>query len=389
MQVNTQELIERFAKVFPGASPRCVARAPGRVNLIGEHVDYNDGFVLPIAMSQALYVVAGPADDGHVTVNTTAFSESVRFPTNDPGPPGSPMWGNYVRGVARMLLNRNVRLKPARLLIHSDVPVGGGVSSSAALEVGTAMALLALAGQRLDPIPLALLARQAEHEYAHSPCGIMDQFICVLGKKDHALLLDCRSQEYEQLPLRFPETVLAVMNTQVKHEIGGSEYPVRQRQCQEGLAILKAGHPHITSLRDVTSEHLDTCEKRMDVVAFSRCRHVVTEIRRTQQAADALRLHDATQFGQLMTESHVSLRDDYAVSCPELDALVDLATGVPGCYGARMTGGGFGGCAIALIHRSAEQPLREAIAKEYDTRFKKPAIVYVTVPADGAFVHSL
>ncbi len=389
MQVNTQPLVEQFAAAFPGSTPRCVVRAPGRVNLIGEHVDYNDGFVLPIAMSQALYVVAGPADDGQVAVHSTAFGETVRFAADEPGPPGSPMWTNYVRGVARMLLNQGVQLKPARLLIHSDVPVGGGVSSSAALEVGTAMALLALAGQRLDPIPLALLARQAEHQYANSPCGIMDQFICVLGKKDHALLLDCRSQKHEQLPLRFPDTVLAVMNTQVKHEIGGSEYPVRQRQCQEGLAVLKAGHPQIASLRDVTLEHLTSCESRMDAVAFSRCRHVVSEIRRTQQAAAALRHHDAAEFGRLMTESHVSLRDDYAVSCPELDALVDLATGVAGCHGARMTGGGFGGCAIALIHRSAEQPLCEAIARDYDTQFKKPALVYVTVPSDGAFVHSL
>jgi galactokinase len=269
------------------------------------------------------------------------------------------------------------------------VPIGGGVSSSAALEVGTALALLALAGQKMDPIPLALLARQAEHRYAHSPCGIMDQFICVLGQAGHALLLDCRNQAYEQVPLPADDAELVVMNTQVKHSIGQSEYPVRQQQCRDGLAGIQQQHPELTSLRDVTTDMLDAAADRMDDVAFRRCRHVVTEIDRTKQAADALRAGDLATFGQLMFASHASLRDDYAVSCDELDALVEIAGNVPGVHGARMTGGGFGGCAIALVRRGAEDKLRAAIESDYNGRFAEPAIVYTTTAAKGAAIEPI
>jgi len=387
--VNTNELTGRFQQIFPGVQPKILARAPGRVNLIGEHVDYNDGFVLPMAMSQSLYVVTGSGEDDAIEVHTTISGETVRFSAAKPGPPGEPAWANYVRGVAEMIRREGIKLTPARLMIHSDVPVGGGVSSSAALEVGTALALLAMAKQILDPLRLALLARQAEHEYARSPCGIMDQFICVLGKKNHALLLDCRSQTYEHLPMQFDDAVLMVMNTQVKHNIGGSEYPVRQQQCRDGLAVLKEAYPKIGSLRDATSEQLAACQAKMDPTAAKRCRHVISEIERTQQAAEALRQGNPTTFGKYMIDSHISLRDDYAVSCEELDALVDIATKIPGVYGARMTGGGFGGCAIALIQASAEEPLRTAMKDQYDNRFEKPAIVYTTTASKGAAVNVL
>lgn len=383
------ELAGRFREVFGRPDPRWLVRAPGRVNLIGEHVDYCDGFVLPIAMSQALVVAAAPADDDRIGVHTTAFGESVFFPAGQPGSPEGTGWSNYVRGVAEMLRRRGVKLRPGRLFIHSEVPLGGGVSSSAALEVGTALALLALADASVDPVPLALLARQAEHEYAGSPCGIMDQFICVLGRRNHALLLDCRSQDYRQLPLEFPDSVLVVMNTQVKHSIGGGEYPVRQRQGREGLAVLKEINPKVAALRDVTLDQLEAVRPRLDPTVYRRCRHVVTEIERTLRAADALEARNADAFGRLMVASHESLRDDYSVSCPELDALVELAIGIPGCYGARMTGGGFGGCAIALVRRSAEEPLRQAIRERYDGRFEKPAIVYTTAASDGAALQTL
>ena len=385
--VNPSESAAAFRDIFPESTPTLTVRAPGRVNLIGEHVDYLDGFVLPIAMSQALTVTAGPSDDGNVVVKTTIHDEPVCFPASDPGPPGEPAWGNYVRGVAAMLIRESVSLRPGRLLIASDVPVGGGVSSSAALEVGTALALLGLAGESLDPVPLALLARRAEHEYAKSPCGIMDQFICVLGRADHALLLDCRSRQTEQIPFRLDDAELLVMNTQVKHEIGSSEYPVRQRQCAEGLAVLRAAHPSIEALRDVTPAMLEGEREHLDTTAYHRCRHAVSEIARTQRAADALRAGDLTTFGQLMLESHESLRDDYGVSCDELDALVEIARSIPGVYGARMTGGGFGGCAIALVRHDAADPLRSAIDERYDTHFDRPAIVYPTRAADGAAVN--
>lgn len=389
MTVNTAELVQRFSKVFPEASPTLLVRSPGRVNLIGEHVDYADGFVLPIAMSQALYVVVAPTNDGTLVVHTTAGDQTIRFPAADPGPPDAVKWGNYVRGTVEMLRREGITCKGGRLYIHSEVPLGGGVSSSAALEVGTAKAILALAGRTMEPVKTALLARQAEHQYARSPCGIMDQFICALGREGHALLLDCRSQAVEHLPMALGDTVLVVMNTQVKHEVGASQYPVRQKQIAEGLAILKAAQPGLASLRDVTPELLEANRTKMDSVVYRRCRHIVSEIQRTAHAGEVLRANDAGGFGKLMVSSHVSLRDDYEVSCEELDALVDLATGIPGVYGARMTGAGFGGCAIALVAREAEERLESAIRQRYDSRFKDPAVVYTTTASDGAAVQKL
>lgn len=384
--VNTGELKDLHARLYPGSAPRVAVRAPGRVNLIGEHTDYNDGCVLPIAMSQALYVTASPSPDGRIAVHSNAFNETVEFPADNPGSPCDPAWANYVRGVAAMLIRQGIPLKPCRLAIHSDVPLGAGVSSSAALEVGSALALLAMAEQRIEAIPLALLARQAEHEYAHSPCGIMDQFICVLGKARHALMLDCRSQTYEQIPLPFENTTLVIMNTQVKHAIGSSQYPVRQKQCREGLTILQRSDPRLIALRDAHMGMLLQHRSRMDEVVFRRCRHVITEIARVPLAAEAMKAGDAATFGRLMFESHQSLKDDYEVSCTELDTLVDIARQVPGVYGARMTGGGFGGCAIALIDSGSEHALRAAVKNKYDTRFEQPAIVYTTTASEGATI---
>ncbi len=387
--VNTGELIDRFRGLFPGTEPVWTVRAPGRVNLIGEHTDYNDGFVLPMAMSQALHVAAGPAADDLIAVHSTAYGQTVSFPAADPGPPGEPFWSNYPRGVAEMLRREGVRPRPGRLLIHSEVPLGGGVSSSAALEVGCALAMLALAGQSLDPVRLAMLARRAEHEYAGSPCGIMDQFICVLGRAGHALLLDCRTQTFEHVPLPLADRELLVVNTQVRHELGSSEYPVRQRQCRAGLEHIRRIHPEVRSLRDVTPAMLKAVQRDMDELTFDRCWHVVTEIERTRRAAEALREGDLPEFGRLMYGSHFSLSGKYGVSCPELDAVVEIARGVPGVDGARMTGGGFGGCAIVLAHREAEPALRAALARDYDRRFAHPALVYATRAADGASVARL
>ncbi len=386
---SSQPAVERFREAFPGVEPLHVVRAPGRVNLIGEHTDYNDGLVLPIAMSQALTVIAGPAQDGEFAVRSTAFPETVRFSARQPGPPAEPAWSNYVRGMAAVLAGQGVALRGGRLLIHSEVPIGGGVSSSAAMEIGSGLAMLALAGAKMDPVQLALLGQKAEHEYANSPCGIMDQFISSLGKADHALLLDCRTRRYDHIPFGGEDSVLLVMNTQVKHSIGGSEYPVRRRQCEEGLRTLQQAYPGIRALRDVTPAQLASQRSRLDALIYRRCQHVVTEIDRTIRAADLLRSGDLAGFGQLMYASHASLRDDYEASCAELDALVEVARTVQGVHGARMTGGGFGGCAIALLKKEAEPVLRREIERQYNGRFSKPAIVYATRASDGATVQPL
>jgi galactokinase len=383
------DLKQLYQQIFAGSVPRFVVRAPGRVNLIGEHTDYNGGFVLPIAMSQSLQVAVGAGDGHQILVHSNAFNETVSLPVDRASSESSPAWVNYVRGVAALLLKQGISLKPSRLLIHSEVPIGGGVSSSAALEIGTALALLALAGETLEPVPLALLAQQAEHQYADSPCGIMDQFICALGKAGHALLLDCRSQTYQHLPFRLDRTALVVMDTQIKHRIGSSEYPIRQKQCREGLAKLQQSYPEVNALRDVTKDMLDSAETKMDEVTFNRCRHVQTEIARTLEAADALRVGDLEIFGQFMYESHDSLRDDYEVSCDELDCLVEIARSIPGVYGARMTGGGFGGCAIALVRWDLLGKLRSTIRRQYDSRFENPAVVYTTTASDAAAVQKL
>jgi galactokinase len=382
--MNTDVIRAGFAKTFGATQPTVLVRSPGRVNLIGEHTDYNDGYVLPIAMTQAIHLAGAARSDRQIRVHTTAYGQTVQFDLNAIGGPGEPKWANYVRGVAAMLLAEGVTLRGADLYIDSEVPLGGGVSSSAALEVGTAKALLALAGQAVEPIPLALLCRQAEHRFAGSPCGIMDQFICVLGRKDHALLLDCRTQQVEHIPADLPGLVFVVMDTQVKHEIGASQYPVRQKQCQEGLRHIQAKEPAVRSLRDVDAGLLARCAEGLSPVALKRCRHVVTEIDRTVRAAEALRGHDVKAFGSLMNASHVSLRDDYEVSCAELDALVDVAWSVDGVHGARMTGGGFGGCAIALADEQAVPRLTEAVRARYDPNQSKPALVYTTHPAAGA-----
>ncbi len=387
--VNTADLQARFSKVYPGMKPAFLVRSPGRVNLIGEHVDYCDGFVLPIAMTQALWVLAAPRTDGQIAVHSTAFSETISFPAGDPGAPGEPFWVNYVRGMAAMLGRHGVALKGASLLIHSEVPVGGGVSSSAALETGVGRALLAVAGEEVEPVTLALLCRQAEHEYAHSPCGIMDQFICGLGLEDCALLLDCRSREFEHIPFELNDETLVIMNTQVKHEIGSSEYPVRQRQCLEGLTVLQQKYADAKSLRDITPMMLKEAQSEMKPLVFDRCWHVVTEIERTVKAAEALRANDLLEFGRLMVGSHQSLSKKYEVSCPELDTLVDVARSVDGVYGARMTGGGFGGCAIALVQKQAENDLRSAVMQQYNGKYAKPAIIYTTKAEDGARLQEL
>jgi len=382
--VNTVELRGRFVALFEARQPAVLARAPGRVNLIGEHTDYNEGFVLPIAMTQATYVLAGPREDRVLRVHSLAKDQTASWSLDDPAPADLPKWAGYVRGVAALLEQRGIRLDGADLLVATELPLGGGVSSSAALEVGAAKALLALADEVIQPAELALLCQRAEHEYVGSPCGIMDQFICLLGRRDTALLLDCRSRQYDHVTFSLEAVSVVIMDTQVKHDIGASEYPTRQQQCRAGVRYFQKIDPSVRALRDVSTEMLSKHASQMDPTVAARCRHVVTENHRVLQAVEALQRGAMHEFGSLMNESHASLRDQYQVSCEELDALVAIASRVEGVYGARMTGGGFGGCAIALVEDSAVDALRAAVAEQYDARYPKPAVVYTTHPADGA-----
>ena len=344
-----------------------VFSAPGRVNLIGEHTDYNDGYVLPMALGQRTYVVAAPRNDGRIRCWSTRFQGEVSFELN--GNPGrGDDWANHIRGIAACLVREEYRLVGADLLIDSDLPIGAGLSSSAAVEVAVGYALLKLADEPIDLVDLALAAQQAEHEFVGTKCGIMDQYIACLGVEDHALLIDCRNLEYRAVPLDLAEVDVVICNSMVRHDLATSEYNIRRAECEEGVRRL-AGHlPGISSLRDVHSEEFDLYAGSLPPIVQHRCNHVITEIARTLEAVAALERHDLTTFGKLMYASHQSLRDDYEVSCPELDLLVRIASDCKGVFGARMTGGGFGGSTVNLVRRANVREFIETIEDRFQAR---------------------
>lgn len=360
-----------------------IFRAPGRVNLIGEHTDYNDGFVMPVAIDFATMVTVTPRADRTVSVFSHNLSENVEFNLDDRSPKGSRHWSDYVRGVAVMLELAGHRLTGATLSISSDVPMGAGLSSSAAIEVATALALLENSDLRLDRAELAGICRRAENEFVGVRCGIMDQFISCFGQEGKALLLDCRSHEYKLLSL--PEGVrLIICNTRVKHELATGEYNKRRAECEAGVRHFSQSRPNVRALRDVTEAELKRSRQDLSEVIFRRCRHVVTENSRVLAAAEALKQGALETFGQLMNDSHRSLREDYEVSCKELDLMVDLAGRVEGVYGARMTGGGFGGCTINLVDAENVDEFKQVVAQSYLAETGLAPEIYVCNAAKGA-----
>jgi galactokinase len=366
-----------------GSEPRLFS-APGRVNLIGEHTDYNDGFVLPMALERATVVAAAPRNDRRVRVRSLSLHESAEFDLDQPGPTQRGIWLDYVEGVAQSLLERGARLRGADLMIDSDVPVGAGLSSSAALEVSVGLALLSIAGEEMDRVSLALAGQRAEHVYVGTMCGIMDQFVAALGEEGHALLIDCRALTAVPLPLDTSSMVVAICDTNVKHALASSEYNTRRAECERGVQILSEALPGIRALRDVSVDDFLKHEERLPEPVRRRCRHVVTEDARTLAAAEALRAGELEKMGQLMVLSHASLRDDYEVSCRELDIMVEIALKVEGVAGARMTGGGFGGSTVNLVRRDALEEFREAIEREYNKATNKHPTIYISEPGAGA-----
>jgi galactokinase len=366
-----------------GRRPR-LFRAPGRVNLIGEHTDYNDGWVLPMAIRFDTVVAGAAREDRRVRVRSQNLNEGAEFDLDTPGSPQRGIWLDYVEGVARALESRGVRLRGADLLIQSDVPVGAGLSSSAALEISVGLALVSLAGMEIDPVSLALAGQQAEHEYVGTRSGIMDQFIATLGRADHALLIDCRSLEATHIPLDTSEVAVVICDTQVKHELASSEYNTRRAECERGVDILREVMPETRALRDVSVANFERFSPLLPEPIRQRCRHVVTENQRTLDAAEALRNGDLEATGKLMGLSHRSLRDDYEVSSPELDLLVDIAGMARGVLGARMTGGGFGGSTVNLVGRDCLDEFHETISGEYFRATGIQPAIYVSEAAGGA-----
>jgi galactokinase len=370
-------LRERFETGY-GRPPTGVWVAPGRVNLIGEHTDYNDGFVLPIAVPAAVYVAAAARDDGRLRVASVQADGAVDVAVADLAPGGDRGWWAYVTGVAWALTGAGVPVPGADLLVDGRVPLGAGLSSSAALECAVGAALVDLAGAAVEPARLARLAQRAENDYVGAPTGLMDQMASVLCTAGHALLFDVRSLETRQVPFHPGGAGLAllVIDTGVRHEHAGGEYGARRRSCEEAV-----GELGVASLRDVTV--VADVERLADDVLRRRARHVVGENARVLAAVAALEAGDWAALGTAMTASHASLRDDYEVSCAELDVAVDAALAA-GAVGARMTGGGFGGCAIALVPVAAVPDARAALAERYAAHGWEPPGVTEQEPSAGA-----
>ena len=360
-----------------------MVQAPGRVNLIGEHTDYNDGFVLPAALQFQTTVAVGARRDGRLVVGSENYREAVEFGPGELPEKARHHWSDYVVGVARKLRERGIRLPGASLLIYGDVPQGAGLSSSASLEVAVCKAFLEVASLGLDRLTIAQLCQSAENDFVGARCGIMDQFVSVHAKKDHALLLDCRALTHQQQAL--PEGVrLMICNTMVRHAIGGGEYNQRRNECEAGTQFFAARMPGTRALRDVSLQDFHKYEADLPDVLRRRCRHVIAENARVLDAGRALAQADLERFGQLMRESHASLRDDFQVSCWELDVMVELATKVKGVYGARMTGGGFGGCTINVVKSEEAESFRSTMAEQYERAVSKRAEIYECRAGDGA-----
>ena len=386
---RSQELVAAFRAQY-GNEPTVVAIGPGRVNLIGEHTDYNDGFVLPVAITRDVRIVMRPRDDSLVRIFSLEYDGWGEFDLNAIGYQKEQLWINYIQGVAQALQQKGLQLRGMDAVLSGNVPRASGLSSSAALEVAAAKAFMAGAGalDALTGTQIAQAAQKAENEFVGVNCGIMDQFISVLGAPDHALLIDCRTLDYQLVP--FPaNAALVIGNTKASRSLAGSAYNERRAQCEAGVAVLQSVLPDITALRDVTSSQLESHNALLDPVVYRRCHHVITENERVLQTVHALEQNDLVRVGQLMNASHVSLRDDYEVSSPALDVMVEAMSSVSGCYGARLTGAGFGGCAVALVEPGREQAMADAIYAQYPKATNIWPDVYTSPVSGGARTISL
>lgn len=356
------------------------ARAPGRVNLIGEHTDYNDGFVLPAAIDRAIYVAARPRADGQVHLVSVDFEDQTRFTLDTLDDPELPAWSRYPRGAMWWLAAQGIAVPGFDAVMGGDIPVGAGLSSSAAVEVVMIELGLALAGASLSKQAIALGGVEVEHRFIGMPCGVMDQMASAMGVAQHALLIDCRSLETTPIPLPGGISIV-IMDTAKRRGLVDSEYALRREQCEEAARLLG-----VPALRDATREQVEAARERLGDVLYRRARHVVGENLRTNVFAMALRSGGLKTAGQAMRESHASLRDDYEVSCRELDIMADLANAQPGCYGARMTGGGFGGCAVALVENGAVDAFVQAVGPAYQAQTGLTPQLYVCQAAAGSGV---
>jgi galactokinase len=383
--MNTQDLQAKARQAYYArfqAYPEIIVRAPGRVNLIGEHTDYNDGFVLPIAIDRAAWVAASPREDARATVRALDMNNDEKgFAVGEtPSSPGG--WADYPAGVAWALQDADYELVGINAVLTSDVPVGSGLSSSAAIEVAFAYTWDQLGGLGIPLADLALLCQKAENDYVGVNCGIMDQMISACGQAGHAMMLDTRDMDRGYFSM--PEGIAVVVaDSKVRRSLSTSAYNTRRSQCEEAVRVLQTHDPEIKALRDVSLEALNAHRDEMSDVVYRRARHVVTENARVLAFSRKLYDGDLTDVGALLVKGHRSLRDDYEVSIPELDTLVEAAVEVEGCYGARLTGAGFGGCIIALAAEDAVPDVEAHLNEVYEAEYGKQPAVYITRPADG------
>lgn len=357
--------------------------APARVNLIGEHTDYTGGLVMPMAIDFATVATISSRDDGRAVFYSVNFDEEVSFDIASLGLTPSGKWSDYPLGVVWSLAQEGVRVGGFNMSLAGDVPVGAGLSSSASVEVATAMALLGLAGRELPLKTVATLCRRTENEFVGAKSGIMDQFVIAGAVAGRAMLLDCRSLQFELLPL--PDGVrVVVCNSMVKHEVATGEYGERSDEVEAGQAVLRRERG-IELLRDATLADLEACKGKMSAASFARCKHIISENGRVLEAREALLRGDVARFGELMIEAHASMRDDFAASCAEVDALVEIAVRQPGCFGARITGGGFGGCTVNLVESNKAETFVKAVRRDYKAALEIDADCFVSAPTDGAF----
>lgn len=386
--IEKEVLIKGFKESF-GFEPELISRAPGRVNLIGEHTDYNDGFVLPIALEMSIHIAASGRSDRKVVLRSLDLDQTVEFDLDRIERDEEHPWSNYPRGVAYVLQEEGYKLRGMNGVISGDVPQGAGLSSSAAFELSSAMAFLALSDLQIPLPTLARLCQRAENQFIGVNCGIMDQFISAAGRKGHALFLDCRSLDYQLIPLNLNGYKIAICNTMVKRELTSSEYNVRRSECEEGVKMMRRRYPNIKALRDLTSEMFERYADELPLLIRRRCGYVIRENERVLSSVEALKAGDLARFGKLMNLSHDGLKEEYEVSCFELDTMVELARSVDGVLGARMTGAGFGGCTVNLVSQNSLESFISRVKEGYKEKTGISPEIYISDPADGAEVTRL
>ena len=374
--MSLQHRVTREFERHFGSPPHTIVRAPGRVNLIGEHTDYNDGFVLPMAIDRAVWIALRPRDDGRVRVHSLDFDQTIEFALDDLHHGSG--WAEYLKGMAWAMQQADRPVRAFEGVVAGDVPIGAGLSSSAAWELAAGRAFSVVSGMAWDAAQMALLGQRAENQWVGVNCGIMDQMISAAGKADHALLIDCRSLETQAVPLP-PNTVVVVLDTATRRGLVDSAYNERRSQCEAAARFFG-----VKALRDVSLAHFEAHADQLEAVTRRRARHVITENARTLQAAERMRLGDPIGLGRLMNASHLSLRDDFEVSSPELNVMVDCANRQAGCYGARMTGAGFGGCAVALVRSDTAEQFSRNVTAEYRAATGRAPNVYVCRATNGA-----